>query len=149
VLPAWRTDGYEGTTPQAISDIAGLGATWIEFTPTWYMATVTSSMTDSAWTVIDAAVRAAIDHAHSKGLKVMLKPHVDPHDGTSRWQINPSNQAAWFNSYQSMMTHYATIAQQKGVDEFSVGCELATMSGSQRVIFGISSTLLGLTPISR
>jgi hypothetical protein len=130
VLPAWRTDGYEGTTTQAISDIAGLGATWIEFTPTWYMATVTSSMIDSAWTVTDAAVRAAIDHAHSKGLKVMLKPHVDPHDGTSRWQINPSNQAAWFNSYQSMMTHYATIAQQKGVDEFSVGCELATMSGS-------------------
>jgi len=131
VLPAWRMNSYQGTTTtQAISDIAGLGATWIQFTPTWYMATGTSSTIDPAWTITDASVRAAIDLAHSKGLKVMLKPHVDPRGGTYRWEINPSNRAAWFNSYQSMMTHYATIAQQKGVDEFSVGCELATMSGS-------------------
>ncbi len=130
VLPAWGVNGYEGTTPQAIGDIARIGATWIEFTPTWYMATGTSSTIDSAWTVTDAAVLAAIDLAHSKGLKVLLKPHVDPRGGKYRWEINPSNRAAWFNSYQSMMTHYATIGQQKGADEFSVGCELATMSGT-------------------
>jgi hypothetical protein len=131
VLPTWKMHGYEGTaTTQAISDIAGLGANWIEFTPTWKMATGTSSTIDDAWTVTDAAVLAAINVAHSKGLKIMLKPHVDPQDGTNRWQISPSDRAAWFNSYQSMMTHYATIAKQKGVDEFSVGCELATMSGS-------------------
>ena len=34
VLPAWGENGYRGTTPKAISDIAGLGASWIEFTPT-------------------------------------------------------------------------------------------------------------------
>ncbi len=131
VLPTWKTHGYEGTaTTQATSDIAGLGATWIQFTPTWKMATATSSRIDVAWSVTDAALLAAIDLAHSKGLKILLKPHVDPQDGTNRWEINPSNRAAWFNSYQSMMTHYATIAQQKGIDEFSVGCELATMSGS-------------------
>ena len=40
VLPTWQMNGYEGTaTTQAISDIAGLGATWIQFTPTWNMAT--------------------------------------------------------------------------------------------------------------
>jgi hypothetical protein len=131
VLPTWQVHGYEGTaTIQATSDIARLGASWIQFTPTWKMATKTSSTIGGAWTVTDAAVLAAIDLAHSKGLKVMLKPHVDPQDGTDRWQINPSDRAEWFDSYQSMMTHYATIAQQKGVDEFSVGCELATMSGS-------------------
>ena len=129
VLPAWGENGYRGTTPKAISDIAGLGASWIEFTPTWYMATGSSSTIDGAYTVADTAVQAAIDLAHSKGLKVLLKPHVDPRGDTYRWQINPSDRAAWFNSYQSMMTHYATIARQKGADEFSVGCELATMSG--------------------
>jgi hypothetical protein len=131
VLPTWKMNGYEGTeTTQAISDIPGLGATWIQFTPTWNMATGTSSTIGGARSVTDAAVLAAIDLAHSKGLKIMLKPHVDPQDGTNRWQINPFDRSAWFNSYRSMMTHYATIAQQKGVDEFSVGCELATMSGS-------------------
>jgi hypothetical protein len=131
VLPTWQRNGYDGpATAQAISDIAGVGATWIQFTPTWNMATGTSSTIDGASTVTDAAVQTAIDLAHGQGLKVMLKPHVDPLDGTPRWQINPSDRAAWFTSYQSMITHYATIAQQKGVDEFSVGCELATMSGS-------------------
>jgi hypothetical protein len=131
VLPTWRMNGYEGTpTTQAINAIAGLGATWLELTPTWKMATGTSSKIDSAWTVTDAAVLRAINLAHSKGLKVLLKPHVDPQDGTNRWQINPSNRVGWFSSYQTMMTHYATLAQQNGVDEFSVGCELATMSGS-------------------
>jgi hypothetical protein len=131
VLPTWQIHGYEGrATAQAISDIAGLGATWIQLTPTWRMATATSSTIDSAWSITDADVRGAIDLAHSKGLKVLLKPHVDPQDGTNRWEIDPSNRAAWFNSYQSMMTHYAAIAQQTGVEEFSVGCELASMSGS-------------------
>ncbi len=130
VLPTWQVHGYEGrAAAQATSDIAALGATWIQFTPTWRMATATSSTIDSAWSVTDAGLLTEIDLAHSKGLKVLLKPHVDPQDGTDRWQINPSNRAAWFNSYQSMMIHYATIARQADVEEFSVGCELATMSG--------------------
>jgi len=131
VLPTWKFHGYDGAaTTQATSDIAGLGASWIQFTPTWKMATVTSSTIDVAWSVTDAGLLAVIHLARSKGLKVLLKPHVDPQDGTNRWEINPSNRAAWFESYQAMMIHYATIAQQNGVDEFSVGCELATMSGS-------------------
>jgi Glycoside Hydrolase Family 113 len=131
VLPTWRTDGYQGSlAAQATSDIAGLGATWIQLTPTWRMATATSSTIDNRWTLTDTALLEAIDVAHSKGLKVLLKPHVDPQDGTDRWQIKPSNRAAWFGSYEQMMTHYAIIATQTGVEEFSVGCELASMSGA-------------------
>jgi hypothetical protein len=131
VLPTWRMDGYQGRlTAQATNDIAGLGATWIQLTPTWKMATATSSTIDARWTLTDAALLKAIDLAHSRGLKVLLKPHVDPQDGTNRWQITPSDRAAWFGSYRQMMTHYATIAGQTGVEEFSVGCELATMTGT-------------------
>ena len=123
--------GYQGNlAAQATSDIAGLGATWIQLTPTWRMSTATSSTIDNRWTLTDTALLEAIDLAHSKGLKVLLKPHVDPQDGTDRWQINPSNRAVWFGSYEQMMTHYATIARQTGVEEFSVGCELASMSGA-------------------
>lgn len=131
VLPTWKVQGYEGpAATQATGDIAGLGATWIQFTPTWRMATATSSNVDVAYSVTDAALLTEIDLARSKGLKILLKPHVDPQDGTNRWAIKPSDRAAWFSSYQSMITHYAAIAQQKGIDEFSVGCELATMTGS-------------------
>jgi hypothetical protein len=131
VLPTWRTDGYEGgLTTQAIGDIARLGATWIQLTPTWRMATATSSALDNRWTLTDTALLEAIDRAHRDGLKVLLKPHVDPQDGTDRWQIKPADRAAWFASYGQMMTHYATIARQSGIEEFSVGCELASMSGA-------------------
>lgn len=131
VLPTWQVHGYQGTaTMQATSDIAGLGATWIELTPTWRMATATSSTIDNRWTLTDTALLEAIEGAHSKGLKVLLKPHVDPQDGTDRWQIKPADRAAWFSSYEQMMTHYAAIARQTGVEEFSVGCELASMSGA-------------------
>jgi hypothetical protein len=131
VLPTWRTDGYQGgVAARAIGDIAKLGANWIQLTPTWRMTTGTSSTLDKRWTLTDNALIEAIDRAHRDGLRVLLKPHVDPQDGTDRWQIKPADRAAWFTSYGAMITHYASIARQTGVEEFSVGCELASMSGA-------------------
>lgn len=130
-LPTWQVNGYAtNSATQAIGAIAGVGANWIQLVPTWNMANKTSNTIDGTYSVTDAALLGAISGAHAKGLKVLLKPHVDPRDGTPRWQINPSDPAEWFTSYQSMITHYAAIAQQTGVEEFSVGCELTTMSGS-------------------
>ncbi|MCW2691163.1 MAG: hypothetical protein JWR37_6053 [Mycobacterium sp.] len=132
VLPTWQSDGYSGSvTTQAVSDIAGVGATWVQIVPTWHQATGNSTaIAAGSNTVSDNDVRAAIDLAHDHGLKVLLKPHLDPYGGTPRWVINPSNRTTWFSSYQAFITHYAAIAQEKGVDQFSVGCELKTMTGS-------------------
>jgi hypothetical protein len=130
-LPTWEINGYEGAaTAQAVSAITSVGANWIQIVPTWHMATQTSNTIDGSWSVTDANVLSAIGLAHSQGLKVLLKPHVDPSDGTNRWQINPSNRAAWYSSYRAFITHYAAIAQAKSVEQFSVGCELKTMTTS-------------------
>ena len=112
-------NGYAtNSATQAIGAIAGVGANWIQLVPTWNMANKTSNTIDGTYSVTDAALLGAISGAHAKGLKVLLKPHVDPRDGTPRWQINPSDPAEWFTSYQSMITHYAAIAQQTASRNF-------------------------------
>jgi hypothetical protein len=134
ILPTWQVHGYRSTdTTQALDGIASVGANWVQFVPFWYQATLTSNTigpTDHS--VSDNDVRNAVSLAHTHGLKVLLKPAVDlaGDQHLYRGNINPTNRADWFASYQSFIVHYAGLAQQSGVDQFAVGTELASMSGS-------------------
>jgi hypothetical protein len=110
-------------------DIAMIGANWVQIVPTWYQSTLSSNeIAPTESSVDDANVRQAIGLAHSAGLKVMLKPHVDPLHGGIRSHIDPSNPEAWFVSYRRFITHYADLARRLGVDQFAVGTELAGVS---------------------
>ena len=64
------------------------------------------------------------------GLQVAIKPHVDVVDGTFRGEIQPSDRAAWFESYGNLVDRYAALAQQANADVFVIGTELTTMTGS-------------------
>jgi len=76
--------------------------------------------------------------AHSKGVKVVLRPGVDPDwsnpatKGTWRGMIGNNYNATGFDiffaSYQQFIYRYALLAQEFGVDEFSVGFELVGLS---------------------
>jgi hypothetical protein len=100
---------------------------------TWYMQTPESNAIarDDLRTPEDDAVASAIKDLHARGLKVMLKPHVDVEDGTWRGTIAPSDPAAWFLSYRAFLSKYAALAQANEVEMLAVGTELATMSGSR------------------
>jgi hypothetical protein len=83
---AWWQDGYSTTAAQASLDaLATTGANEIALFPTWYMASATSSTVaaDPARTPTDASLAIAVARAKAKGLKVMLRPSVDPLDGSS------------------------------------------------------------------
>jgi hypothetical protein len=112
--------------------LAASGARWAGLLVTWYMDTRASSTIapspDSSND--DDVVRHAIDELHALGLKVMLKPHVDVHDGTWRAQIAPGDRGLWWESYAAFMDHYAAIAAEKNVAMLCIGTELASMSGS-------------------
>lgn len=60
----------------------------------------------------------------------MLKPHVDALNGQWRGDFNPSNPAAWFQSYTQFILHYAQIAQEEGVELYCMGTEFKTISGA-------------------
>jgi hypothetical protein len=100
-----------------------------DFTPS---VTSTSIAPDyTRYSSSDAQVIAAINDIHAAGMNVLLKPMVDVSDANSTWRgmINPaaSDVNSWFNSYDTFIDHYATLAANNGVNLFSVGCELNDM----------------------
>ncbi len=78
--------------------------------------------TDPKDTVDDKALAHVINKAHSLGMKVMLKPHVDVKTGEWRGDIIPGLE--WFDSYKKYITHYAEIAAKYNVELFCIGTEL-------------------------
>ena len=73
-------------------------------------------------TPTDNALKHALNMAHSLGLKVMLKPHLDLEDGTYRGDLFPKK--GWFPSYAKFIKYYARMAKDFNVEMFSVGVEL-------------------------
>ena len=81
----------------------------------------------------DSELEAAILYAKRLGLKVMLKPMIDPFhpESTSEWHgsLDPGTGQIdlFMEAYARFMTHYATMAAAYGVDMLCVGCELNTL----------------------
>jgi len=125
----------EYTSPASavsLDDLKVTGANWASLLVTYYMngKSANAMSVDAVKTPTDGDVRQAIRDMHARGIKVMLKPHVDVDDGTWRGEITPANAASWFKSYSTFMTKYAQIAEQEGAELYCVGCELKTLSGS-------------------
>lgn len=72
----------------------------------------------------DEALVHAINKAHTLGMKVMLKPHIDVRDGSWRGDIIPT--PTWFESYQNFILYYAGLAQKYNVELLCLGTELAS-----------------------
>ncbi|MPZ22013.1 MAG: hypothetical protein GEU28_00345 [Dehalococcoidia bacterium] len=104
------------------------GVTWVAVVPNWYMPTKESNQIRRHHdTPTDASLRTFIREAHERGIRVLLKPHVDVETGDWRGEITPANDAAWFNNYKRMITGYARLAQQEGVEALVIGVEFNTM----------------------
>ena len=141
VMPTWQVNGYDGPElQQSLAEIKALGATWVEFTPTWYQDNRYSNvMSRTSRTVSDAGLERAITLAHQLGLQVLLKPHIDlPNAATdSRTNIAPTDRTTWFSAYTAFITHYAEIAQRSGVEEFSVGTDLSSVVDDRAAWLGV------------
>lgn len=116
----------------ALTNLAATGTDWISLIVTQYQETISSTVISStAATPTDADLVHVITLAHSLGLKVMLKPHVDLGDDPGHWrgQIGQSfaqtQWSVWFASYQNFINHYAQLAQTYNVEQFCVGTELS------------------------
>ena len=132
---SWWNGEYSGGSATIAEDaLASTGSTWAGVLVTQYMPTCSSNTIGvTSQTPTDSDVMAAIAGFHAQGVQVMLKPHVDVTNTTStcswRGQITPTDTNAWFQSYTTFITHYATIAKNNGVEMLCIGTELATMTG--------------------
>jgi Glycoside Hydrolase Family 113 len=144
-LPTWEEGGYDSAqVEQAIREMAEVGATWVQLTPTWYQETRNASeVARSPGTVSDAGLERAIRLAHEQGLKVFLKPHLDlPNPGQdSRNNIRPDNRVAWFTSYTAFIDHYAEMAEKMGVEQFAVATELSSITDDRAAWLKVIQTV--------
>jgi hypothetical protein len=130
---SWWFDEY--TYPAATdsrSDLVATGTNWAALLVTQYQDTANSNVIApvAEKTPTDAALITAIQDLHSRGVKVMLKPHVDPWNGQWRGDINPTDIDAWFASYTQFILHYAQMAEELGIEAYCMGTEFRTISGA-------------------
>lgn len=72
---------------------------------------------------------AAIESAHALGLSVLLKPALTPLDGSGQMSLAPTNVDLFFVSYKEKILELAQVAQESGVESFSIGNEMSSLSG--------------------
>lgn len=120
-------------------NVNAISLTFPVYQATWHSTEVSRY----AATLTDSNIEFFVKRAHDRGFVVLLRPIIDeqaffddPRDcGGSgqpicRWRgnIEPSDVAAWFGSYQRLMVSYARVAQASGVELFSIGVELNSMA---------------------
>ena len=134
-----------------MSNLVELGGNWIAFTPyyTYYENLNYVSLqgtSNPVWVVNGNTINGSsewysdthliqlIQDAQAAGLKIMLKPMIDPYtsDSSGSWRaaLDPGMsgiEAFMTTQYIPFITHYASIAEEYGVDLFCVGCELNTL----------------------
>ena len=116
---------------EALEKMADTGANWISILVTWYQDNIDSTTIAprTAKTPTDAELEHVIAKAHSLGINVLLKPHVDLQYDGSRWRgqigsnFDNATWVEWFDSYGDFMGYYADLAEANGVEMFSVGTE--------------------------
>jgi hypothetical protein len=134
---AWGCGLY--SLPQSdtsLSHLAETGANWIGLIVTCYQDEIGStSIIASETTPTDSDLIHAISRAHSLGLKVMLKPHLDLWKDPSHWRgeigldfDSEKEWEEWFSSYQRFIEHFAELAEKNRADQFCVGTELVGTS---------------------
>ncbi len=110
------------------------GADLAVLVPTGLQDTAQSEEIDftSSATVSDEELESFIDYAHSKGMRIALKPTVNCRSGTWRAHISFFDEDVpcepkwcnWFRSYSAFQRHFARIAQRTGCELFIAGCEM-------------------------
>lgn len=120
-----------------LKDLAATGTNWSGLVVSVFEETEASTeITRKQYaTASDQALRHMIDLAHNLGMRVMLKVWIAIEGGTG---VNHSRIGTlfstedqwqdWFASYRQIIVYYATLAQDAGVDMFSIGYELNNTS---------------------
>jgi hypothetical protein len=131
--PTWKAEQYG--LPQSDESLRLLKENtlteWVQLVPTWYQQDKRSTeiLPDySQNTARPETVRHAIQFAHSLGIKVMLKPHVDAFNSDWRGTFQPDDPEMWFKSYKKMLLDYTQMAKEEDVEIFSIGCEFLELT---------------------
>ena len=118
-----------------IDEIADAGANTVCLVVAAYQENCASSslFVDARKTPSDRRLTQLIDHAHERGLRVVLMPIVlldNPLAGEWRGKIAPTSWDDWWEDYTDYLVHYARLAEKTGVDVLMIGSELLSTERS-------------------
>jgi Glycoside Hydrolase Family 113 len=135
------TSYYNGAYENADSliSLAGTGANTVALNIEYGIDANNSTVyTDSNYTDSLAVLGKTIKEASADGLSVMVRPLIDflkpaligsYSVGDWRSYYNPSNPAAFFASYKTMIVDEATVAQANGAASVCIGTEFDQLTG--------------------
>lgn len=112
-----------------LKHLKSLGVNWVAVVVTWYQSELSSTVIAPVpeRSAEDEDVVKLLRYLHKLEMNAFLRPMVDVSDGHWRGEIEFSSEAdwaAWFQSYEAFLMHYAELAAREGVGLFSVGVEL-------------------------
>lgn len=137
---SWRGGGGYGSGPSAktLKQLRKLGVEWIAITPFAYQRTLTDTKIQSIYSrrghETDAAMARDVKAARELGMRVLLKPHlwINRGDWPGDIRFESGKQwREWFSNYSEVAIHYATFAQENGIEMYSMGNELKGVTGRE------------------
>lgn len=126
------TRGY-GSKDSARSraELKRLGVRSLSITPFGFSRSLTDTVVrgigDYPAGESDSRVRDEIREAKQEGFEILLKPHI--WIGSGQWIghvhfTDEAERAAWHQSYEAWLLHYAELAEQERISILSIGTEL-------------------------
>lgn len=89
---------------------------------TVYATEIYTNDTPDGDTPTDEALERVMEVCRKLGLRVMLKPHIDPRTHEPRINIMPSEE--WFDNFEEFTLRYARMAEKNNAEMFCIGTEL-------------------------
>jgi hypothetical protein len=129
-LADWGAGGYPpAATQRALKRLKRANVDAVTLLVVWRQQNVRSTEVAPAddITVPTRNLRSAIRSARRLGMRVILRPYIDPRDDW-RGFIDPQAPQAWFDSYGRFVERFAGLARRERASGFVVGSELVRMS---------------------
>ena len=127
---AFRGYGSDGSA-ESLALLKELGTNWISITPFGFQRTpqdATIRWGGSRFSETDDALKAVTKQAQDLNINVMLKPHLWLRPPAWVGMIEPITEEGWvrwFAAYREFILHYATLAQETGMEALCIGNELS------------------------
>ncbi len=115
-----------------VTEIADLGAKWIQVNIKFYQENIYSSriVSDNGYDAYWNQFEQIIKKAKEEDLKVTILPIIllsNPSGSNWRGLIEPYDLDKWFRYYEKLMTRIAIVAERNNVEMLTVGSELVNL----------------------
>ena len=112
--------------PAEAQRVRAAGANAAGITVYWETTDDQNAVRREAVSISDEPLRASIRTARQAGLEVILHLMLHCRTCPNKWRgdIDPSDPEAFFESYRTMVAHYADIAEAEGVSSLFIGSEM-------------------------